>query len=285
MPPLEWPIVKSALLFLVLPGFGIALCVLAIAVAIAKSDNQRSIAASIGFIAAMTVGNLLNGLVPFWEFETGWRSLFWAMLVAALSESILNLAHPQAFRSRSSRIANFALAVAISLWLTSWDLMGSQPWVCGILASVILLNWTTLNSLGQLKEGHLIPLIVAVVWGGSAVMVLILSHSALFGDLAVLMSCALAGVGVVAAIAHLRLTGIYAGPSVFVPGLMLAAATNTYSDVPMASFALVAVSPGFLVLLRWKKAATWFETHRMTLVLFSLIPGIIAVGLALRAEM
>jgi hypothetical protein len=284
MPPLDWSIVKSAFLFLILPGFGIAVSLLAITAAVTRSENHRAVAATIAFVAAFLVGNGLNGLVPFAEFESGWRSLVWAMTFAALAELLIGIFFRGAASLRSTLIVSVMLIIPI-VWVTPWGLIGTKPWIPALMFLAAILNQISLRRLVDRLDGHFVPLIVAIVWGGSATAVMVLSHSARFADLSILLSCSLAGLGVVAALVQQKLRWIFAGPAVFIPGLMLSAALNTYSDIPLASFILVAISPAILVFLRWKKLADWFETHPKSLVFVSLIPGFIAVGLAARAEM
>jgi len=292
MPPLDWSMVQSGLLCLVLPGFGIAAIVMAISALGIRSERQRVTAASIALMAAMLVGNWLRDLVPLLEFDTGWRSLVWVTLAAALSEAIMVNAFRGTTPSRWISCIIIVSAILFSAAITPWDfaiaplhIKVARPGECGLLALIIVLDWTTFNFLCQQKYGDFVASCVATLWGGFAAAVLVLAHSARFADLAILLSCIVSGIGTVCMLTRQRPNHFFAGPSVLIPGLMLVGALDTYSNVPLASFALVAVSPGFLALLHWKKLAAWSETHIKTLLLISSIPGLIAVGLAIRAEM
>ena len=88
--------------------------------------------------------------------------------------------------SQRLRLFRRLTAVVCAMGLTPWDLSTSKPWICGLLAIVILLNGSTLRLVGQMKFGPCLPFLMAIVWGGCAVMVTVLSHSARFADLAVL---------------------------------------------------------------------------------------------------
>jgi len=312
MPPLEWSIVQSTLLSLVVPTFGVAAFVMALACWLIRSERYRSAAASIALIAGLSAGlgmqNMKGELIPFlavqrvnptidqeeipvatkssssWEFETGWRSLFAVPVAAVLAEIAIELTLLQHSRFRSAAIASGLMAMICAIGLTPWDLSSSRPFVCGLMAMVILFNWTTLRLVGQMHFGPCIPLIMAIVWGGCATVVVVLSHSARFADLGILISCALSGVGLVAIIKWQRLKTVFAGPAAFIPGLMLADRLNTYSEIPVASFVLVALAPGLFFGLHLAKVRTWFEARPIVLAIAFLIPCVVAAGLAIRAE-
>jgi hypothetical protein len=68
---------------------------------------------------------------------------------------------------------------------------------------------------------------------------------------------ALAGVGVVALAVGRKTAGVAAATAVQLPGLLLAGQQDTFSEVPVASFALVALNPlalAPLLLHGWRSA-------------------------------
>ncbi len=317
MPPLDWSIVQSLLLTIVLPSCGVAAGVLAVVFAMTRSETRRSMGASLAFVAGLGAGNLVPGLaaknfsgelVPFfaihrvadqleqdggavgrailsaWEIETGWYSLFSVTLVAVLAEIVIDGALRQHSHFRWALLARGVIAIVSAIWLTPWGLLSTRPWVGSLLAAVILLNTTTLRVVGQSKQGHFVPMILAVAWGGSAATVLVLAHSARFADLAIVLSCALAGVGLLILLYRLRSTSLYSGPATYLPGLMLGGYLNTYSQIPAVSFGLMAIAPGLLVLLHGDTLRRWFEARPIALLATFLIPCVLAVGLAIRAE-
>ncbi len=309
MPPVDWAIIQSLLLKIVLPSFGVGLGILAAAVFATRSVTARSVAASLAFVGALAIGNFraelvpffavqyaversenqesgLHGSVPFqWEFETGWYSLFSVVVIAVLAEAIIDWRLRHKLRRGFAAILAAIVAVLLAVWVTPSDMRTSLPWTVGLLAAVFLLNTLALRHAGQFQYGHCVPLFVAVVWGGSATGVAVLAHSARFADLAMLLSCSIAAVGIMQLIARQRWTSFFSGPATFVPGLILGAALNTYSEIPVASFVLVAVAPAFLTLLRLPRLRNWCESRPVTLAIAFVVPCVIAVGLAMRAEL
>jgi hypothetical protein len=99
------------------------------------------------------------------------------------------------------------------------------------------------------------------------------------------MSATLAGIGLIATIRKLELTPIFAGPAVFFPALMLNGAESTFSEVPVASFILVAVAPCAL----WCVSLPPMRSQpgralTVATTIAILIPCTVAVALAMRAE-
>lgn len=280
MPPLDWSIIQSVILHLILPGFGIAAAGLAISFALTRSDRLRHSAASLSLIAGFTAGNFLGKILSFEEFETGWRSLFWVTVAAIAVDTLIGIVRHRWF----GITASIVLATVSGVLLTPWVTMSSLPVVGCVLVLTILLDWTTLSFIAEQRHGHFVPLLVSSIWGGTVTAILALSHSTRFAELSLLFSFALSGIGLVSAITKERFNNILAGPAVFFPAVMLSAALNTYSNVPNTSFALAAISPGLLVFLRFKAIAAWFDSHPKTLVFVSTIPCVIAVGIAIRAE-
>jgi hypothetical protein len=310
MPPLDLSIIQSLLLNLVIPSVLVGILFSTAAYSSTKSENLRSIAASFAFLASLFAGNFRNDLVPniaihfatvsndqpatetvqntsrVWEFETGWYSLLTVAVIAVMAETFSNCwLRYKSFSLRLTAILVAAVCIIISIWITPWDLLSSKPWTGFLMAAVIMCNTISLRHVGRTPLGYAVPLMIAVIWGGSAIAVSVLSHSARFADLAMLLSCALGAVGIVNFIARQRATSFYAGPSTFIPGLMLACALNTYSDIPMASYILIALAPACLVVMRIPKlhAGTGFRLFVMIIAL--MIPCATAVGLAVQAEL
>lgn len=286
MPPIDFTIVKATVLYLVLPGAGLAALGAIVAVLFAAGDPRRSNIATIGLLLAMATGISLNKLVPFTEFETGWRSLFWVLTLAAVGEILLSNCL-SALKPRSGIVETVSillLSSLVSFLPMPVEEYRSQPWLLGLLITATLLNWLGLRVASVQRFGSLLPLALSFVWGGSAAAVLVLSGSARFGELAVLMSCVLGGIGVVAAVSGLKFESIYGGFSAFVPGLMLAGVLNSYSAVPKVSYILVAAAPAVFALLRHARVSAWVTKRPVLSAIFAVTPCVVAVSLAAKAS-
>jgi uncharacterized membrane protein len=330
MPPVDWPIIQSLLLTMILPGCGVAAAVLAVIYSWTRSEFGRSAGASLAFIAGLATGNFVPGLaagnwwgelVPFWsihrivpngdepvhtapllwtgwQIETGWYSLFSATLLAILAEVAIEWSLRRRTPAREATRARVLAASVCAAWLIPWSdllsyrsLVGSSGAILilitaiALLAAVIWLNTEATRFYGQSAWGYLVPLAMSMAWCGSAAFVLVLSHSAKFADLAIVISCAIFGVGLIVAIYRQRPKTLYAGPATFIPALMLGGTLNTYSDIPFAAFALIGAAPALTKLLCRGRLRNWFETRPLALLAAFLIPCGIAVGLAMRAEL
>ena len=138
---------------------------------------------------------------------------------------------------------------------------------------------------GVQSFGHCALLALAIPWGMAAATVLIHAHSARFCDLAVLQTATLAGIGLIAALRRMDVTALFAGPAIFFPALMLGGAANTFSEVPAASFILVALAPCALWILCLPSMRRWSGRTRVAAAIVAvLVPCAVAVALAMRAE-
>lgn len=313
MPPLEWSVVQAVVLWLVLPTFGISTILMAIFVHRTPSQTKIAIAASIALFAGMTGGlvaqTFKGGLAPFlaveqvpegaqptdphpstiriagWDFEPGWRSLFAAVIVATLAEVVAELCAQRTSLKWTWGVLGLIGAVCCAILLVPWDLTTKSQWMCGLFALVSLLNWAGIRRVTQVKSGQFALLALAMIWGGNVTMVALLSHSARFGQLGILLSCGLAGIGIVSAIKGVRTVGGALVPSVFVPGLMLGIQQNAYSSIPVMSYILIATAPALFALFWLPKAREWSDTHPRSLAIAFLLPCVIATGIALWAEL
>ena len=100
-----------------------------------------------------------------------------------------------------------------------------------------------------------------------------------------MLTATLAGVGLVAAWRKVNLAAIFAGPAIFIPALVLGGAANTFSEVPMASFIMIALAPVAEWSLRLPPMRRWVERPlNAVAVVVILLPCVVAVALAMRAE-
>lgn len=313
LPP--WSVVQSMLLAVVLPGLVLGAGLLAGVCAVTRSDTGRLIGGALALAGGLTAGNLASNLLPWWSLETGWPSLFPATLaavgggvVAVLASSGLathhgapSIARPDAVPApvpsdarRSvppTRRSHWGLALRLitaaggAWWLTPASPLLSRLGWFALLFVGSSLNWEAFRRHGSRSIGCGALLALALPWGGAAAAVLIHAHSARFCDLAVLQTATLAGLGLIAFQRRLEVAALFAGPAIFFPALMLAGAANTFSEVPTASFILVAVAPCALWSLRLPLTRRWSGRVLAAAALVAmLIPCAVAVALAMRAE-
>jgi hypothetical protein len=159
------------------------------------------------------------------------------------------------------------------------------------LAGAMLLAWVALDGLARGgASAQVAGYSSAMLMAGAAIV--LYAHSAKFMELAVVLGSAMFGVAVANALAKPGVDGHKpdasgAIPAVvaFLPGLMLGARPSLESNVPGASFWLVALAP--LVLLPFLLPAVARKTGwkppalRAALVL---LPLVVAVALAARHE-
>ncbi len=158
----------------------------------------------------------------------------------------------------------------------------AQFYALFVAGSVAL--WLALDGLAD--SGH--PAEVSGLMGLTSLLgggVMLYAHSAIFMDLATILGSALLGVAVVAGSTKVDARGAIPAFVGFFPGLLLSGRALTTSEVPAASFVLVALAP--LTLLPWaipnlsRRKGPWPRVTRMVSVL---VPLVVALVLAGRVE-
>ena len=141
--------------------------------------------------------------------------------------------------------------------------------------------WFALDRLaecGNPAEALALPALVALLGGG----VFLYAHSASFMDMATILGSALLGVAVVAGGVKVDARGAIPTFVGLFPGLLLSGRALTTSEVPAASFVLVAVAP--LTLLPWavprlsRRTGPWPRVLRFVSVLTPLVVALILAG-------
>lgn len=176
------------------------------------------------------------------------------------------------------------LAMALFCVFVAWLLVdqdsGQQRafWAAAV-AAACLLNWLVLRALsgnaGYTPTSHLSALAFA---GGG--IVILHAHSARFTDVAVMMSSALMGLAAVEYLTMDSPRAVNAASAIGLPCLMLIAQQNTFSNVPVTSFAVAAIAPSVAIVMLWLPTR-WRGVAGVVATLF--VSGI-AVTLAARAE-
>ena len=114
---------------------------------------------------------------------------------------------------------------------------------------------------------------------------MIYAHSARFADAATLLACAVFGVAVIAWWMRVDTRTIALPVAAYVPALMLAGYHETFSEVPMASFVLVGLAPWTLSVCLLRSSQRLPKPMQFAMeMLLPLLPVVVAVGLAIRAE-
>lgn len=318
MPPLSE--VVDALMKVVLPA-SIATAVAFALVARLATGRGSLAAAALALAVGFVAGNHLRGAVEFrldserllTPGELGrafWDSLVppqaedapippaprywipWTAGLALLGGIAAGAVHPAAAWSIRMAFSGLAAAMAVSA-----DLRQSLPWLVPLLFVVILVEWTVFERLGQAEmrgkepkpddrgqPGYswLFPVTACATFLAASV-VLLHAHSARFVDIATIMAACLGTIAVVGWLLKASTSGAAPGAAVVLPALMLSGQQDTFSEVPNASFALVALAPVTLTPLIWPRLR---NSRRATALVLAAFAGVVMLGtaLAVRAE-
>lgn len=187
------------------------------------------------------------------------------------------------------RIALAALATAL---LVSADLREAVWWFAPAFLAVVLAEWLVLERVGSpvrqnereevLVNRWLAPLAACLTFG-AACIVLLHAHSARFVDIATIMAACFGTIALLAWLTNSEPSSAAPGAGIMLPGLMLVGHQDTFSEVPIASFATIALAPLTLapLLLPNVRRSHWGLPLSVGLLLAMLALGI---GLAMRAE-
>ena len=287
LPP--WSLLRSALGELILPALFASAVVLVIVWDLTRrgvkyAPQVRAIAAPVALLVGLFVGNLRRALLGVWSLETGWPSLLSAtgVLVAAIVAASLAAIWGRPAWSRALHLIAF---LGCAWWLTPYEPVLFRLGLFGLLVIGSLASALALARFWHRSLRRVGPLLLAALWGGAAAIVLIYAHSARLADIATLLAASLAGLGLVAAVTKLDAAEAYIPVALFLPALMLAGATSTYSEVPPTSFVLVAFAPCALWLLELPLCRRLSAVTRTAAAVAALLlPLAIAVILAVRAE-
>jgi hypothetical protein len=274
MPPLE--LVTGVAVWLVIPCLVAGGGVLAIAARLLEA-RWMPVAVSSATAAALLAGNATRDIFPWLPEYTGWPWLLAAALLALIGPLVA-----------SRREGNVALGVMVSLGVAALvaarvvpEELHSPSWLFGFVA-LAAANGMFLVGGARGLSGGAVPLAAASILGGGAAIVSIFAHSARFADAGTLLAAALAAIALPAWRWRLDASAALAAPAVFVPGLMLADDFETFSEVPRASFALVAAAPLMLALLQLPAVKRWPDSWRKGLFAgLLLLPVATAVTLAI----
>ena len=282
LPP--WALVRELSLSLLLPSLGISLIVMAAVCAATRSTPRRLLGGALALAGGLIAGNFFRGLLSWWSVEKGWPALFPATLAIIVGATIAALLSARGKQGRGLMLRFVIMALA-AFWIAPGDSPLSRLGYFALIFAASAANLEMLQRPGRVHFGTKLLLAVAAIWGGSAATVLIAAQSARFSEMAMLLAASLGGAGVAALFWKLDLVALLAAPAIFYPALMLNGRANTFSEVPAASFILIALAPCALLVLRWPMPPRWPAPIRHAAPFIALLlPCALAVLLALRAE-
>jgi hypothetical protein len=306
LPPFELVLEIGFQAFLV--PFAVAAAVAILAARCPRCGGQ-AVRGALALVAAFLAGNYFRQAVEFGfgpdrpfapaEFlRMAWRALVttgapevpllparywlaWATLLGIVAE--LSVSHRCVKPVAAWVVRALATGVASRL-LVPPDLREELPWLWPALFASILGSWWLIENVNRdSRAGWLAPGLAGLSL--AAATVLIHAHSARLTDAATILAGGWSGVAVAAywRRTHPGCTAPVA--AIGLPALMLVGQQSTFSEVPTASFVLVALAPLALLPLVFVKAERR-QGWRFAIAgwLLLLVPAGLAVLLAMRAE-
>lgn len=278
MPPAD--LILDVLLYAVLPAT-VAAAVVLTGTLFVSGGRAAAAGAVLAFVGGVAVGNVLRGVFPLRPGQASWEWLPCAALAALAVELLARLpgipvAVGWLVRGSAAGLAAWLLVPA--------DLAAGAWWALPAFAGTVLGEWWILDRLDRRAPTGWVPLLLVLALGAGAT-VLIHAHSARLTDAATLAAAAVFGIATVAWWWRAESGGTVPGVAVLLPGLLLAGQSETFSEVPVWSFVLVALAPlaaGPALLPVWNRLPT--RCLRALEAALMLLPLVTAVILAVRAE-
>jgi hypothetical protein len=281
MPPAS--LVFDLLLHVILPALVGSALVLALFL-FPDKNGCTAVGAALALVVGVGISNYLREALPWLPEQpekSGWHWLP-AAILASLAVGLLAeiprvpVAVGWLLRAAAAGLATWLLVPA--------ELRAETRWLAPAFFAVVLADWAALHLSARRAPGSGMPAGLALVFlGGAAVLI----HAAFAkaADVALMTTFSLAGIAVVAWWKRADVAAVMPGGAVLLPGLLLAGYSETFSEVPWVSFALVALAPLALVPALLPPVSR-LEGWRLRLVQLGLllVPVIIAVVLAMRAE-
>jgi hypothetical protein len=277
-PALVWEAVREMLL----PAMITSAVVLAVWLNVVGL-RAASTGSALALVAGFAVTNAIRGALPFALDKTnGLHRVLWAAVPPLLLGQLAQAPRMPVWFGLVLRAGGAGLATWILAPPREIDSLPAAwlPWAFAglVLASCLITEQSTYHSLGS--DG-----VWCFVLTSFAAAVLLLHASFARGaDAALMLGAALFGVVSVSSWLRADVRGAIPAAAVLVPGLLLVGKTDTFSEVPLISYVLVAMAPVVLLptlapFLR-RFAGIWLLSLRMMLVLSLVVP---AVVLAIRA--
>lgn len=243
-------------------------------------DAGRRFAPSIALVVGFCLGYHFLSLGP-WKAASHWH---WLPYLLGLSAVIGSAASASGI-SLIERSLLYSCAAVVSAWLLVPDWATLEPsrtthivaWVIAVVACA-----TLLDPLTKRLPGLILPAVLGATLAGGSV-VLALSESLRFASVLIAGFGAMAGITLVTRFNKRANTvdGIALPFTVLVCGMMLVGRVNSFSDVPLASYLLVPISPLLLwACVRGPLARLTGWKHAIIQFSLPLIPSGIAIVMA-----
>jgi len=233
--------------------------------------------------AAWLVGNRQRELFP-WQPEKQWE---WLPRIAA-GVMLVGFVGRLPQVPRLDRWTLYALASGVAAWmLTPTDVQAATPWAVWLFGGTFFVEWVVLDALAEAAPGGAVALGVALVLFAGGFVVLCAGWGSV-SEAAIRMGFGFVGLVLVAWWFRVDVGTAAPAGLEFVMGLLFAGYNNLESKVPLTSFLLPALAPlagvmllPLLLLSDSRRRSFLLQT---LFLLFILIPVIVAVVLAVRAE-
>ncbi len=239
MPLLD--LILDLFLKLVLPAMAASAVGAALAVKFFPSRWQP-LGLALAVCLGMAAGNTpaLRQTLPFLPEDTGWPWLLPSAGVALLAGGVR---YSLGLTPYTALLVNIGVVLLAARRLFAEEML-TLAWVLPFLILVCAAAYVLARTAGR-KPSAIPPASWGAILAGGAAAVSILTHSGRFADAATLLSAALMGVALVALWRPLDASPLSLATSLFVSSVMLLGydATSTFSEVPRASFLLVAGAP------------------------------------------
>ncbi len=278
MPPLA--LLLDLVLHLVLPA-AVTAAVLVL-IAIWSLDRKwLPLATALAISCGILAGNYSRLSLPYIPDGYGWPWLLPAMIAITLVAGI-------AFTSFGKNRAVGAVLIAVTTLALAFVLLPVElhraECLLGFVA-VALANAFVLAKVSERTSPQTLYLLSTFVLLKGTALVSIYSHFARVTDGAAIVASAL--IGLLAINCWKPISFKVAGQllALTLPALMLSAQQNTYSEIPVISFILIAIAPlAFIpaLLPAFKKFSP--RAQLAALIVLPIIPVAIAFGLAIKAE-
>ena len=224
----------------VMPGM-VAATVMLVVRRISRSDTDRH-AASLATVSGFLVGYGLLSLAP-WKPAAHWHWLPYALLVAAAVGPITCIERI----SRLERLVLYSLVALVAgcALVPSWeDLVPSRTVHLAVFTIYVVVSAFLLRPLLAKHTGPVLPVVLWATMTATAI-VLALSGSLRFAQIALAMAGALFGIVVVASVWRddCYVNGVALMFSIATVGSLLIGRVNSFSEVPLASYLIIPVAP------------------------------------------
>jgi hypothetical protein len=260
------------------PPFAVGVAVLVVS-RIALGKPSMPIAAVVGFIAALAVGNYTSNLNSDWW--PGASRVSWLPWLAIFGAVAGLVARRWALAGASLWAAVAALAIVRIL---TKDYHTSPIWAVPVFVLLPAAIGFGLMKLDSKRPGFPAPFLLgcALLAAGA---VAIHAHSKSLLDIATLGGMALIGIGIVAVFTKTETGAVLPGAAILLSGTAFAAYHETFSEIPAAAFVLPAASP-LLALVGLVPVVDRLGPKRRALIVMlpALVAMAVGVVLAMRAE-